>query len=355
MRGFRWNILKVVILSALFGFASGILGGLVIAGLYAPVYGLHEQINNASPVRTGILKEAERANKMQSALISFYINRQNSYLSADDRVGFGIMLTTDGWIATSEQVLRSGASRLIAVSSDRTVYPLEKVVVDSATRAAFVKIKGEKMPTLGTAGARDILGDAILLTTDTNKKIFKARYIGITYTEGEENYLQSSEILGKYLFVSQLDLGLQPGGPLINNNGEVVGIIVDAVAGKAIPFDYVYPAFRELLKTGRVSRPYIGLNYFDLSSLLYLRKGIARGAEISGISGKRGVLRGGPAANAGLVEGDIILKVNDDELSYKTSFSEAISQYQIGSNITLLIRHADGKEESKEVVLAGKP
>lgn len=354
MANFRWNILKVIVLSALFGFLSGVLGGLLIASVYAPVYGLHEQINNTSVARTGLLKETDRQTKMQSAIVSFYINR-GGIPGSEDRVGYGTLLTTDGWIVTSQKVLRSGAGRLMVITSDRASYTLEKIIADSSTDAAFVKIKAERMPTLGTASAGDVSPDATLFSSDSNKRVYRLRYLGITYSEGSENTLHSSEKLEKFLFVSSPDTNIQPGGPLINGNGELVGIIDDVPSGRAVPFEYVYPAFRELLKTGKALRPYLGVNYLDLSALLYLRKETARGAEIISGAGRRGVLRGSPAADSGIVEGDIILKVNEDELGNKTSLSEVVSQYQIGSSISLLIRHKNGNEENKEVVITEKP
>lgn len=345
----------MVVLAALFGFISGILGGLIVASMYAPIYGLKDQIYGQTVARTGMLKEAERAGKMHSALISFYINRQNGTPSSEDRLGYGTALTTDGWVVTTSKVMRNGALRTMAVAGDRRVYTIEKIVQDSFTNIVFVHLKGERMQALGTSSAGDLPPDSVLSTADANRKIYKMKTLGLAYVSGEEDNVQSSEKLNKSLFVSSVDTGLSPGGPLINNNGEIVGIIDDAESGKVIPFEYIDPAFRELLKSGKAARPYLGVNYFDLGSYLYLRKDTFRGAEIAPSAKARGVLRNSPAANAGIVEGDIILKVDDVELGYNASLSEIVSQYQIGSSASFVIRHASGKEETKEIIFSEKP
>ena len=352
---FRWNILKVVVLSALFGFISGILGGLIIASIYAPIYGIKDQIYGQAVARTGILKEAERAGKMHSALVSFYVNRQNGVPVSEDRLGYGTTLTTDGWIVTTQKVLRNGAYRTLAVAGDRRIYTIEKIVSDPFTNVVFVRLKAERMPVLGTASAGDLPADSVLGTADANRKVYKIKTLGIAYANGEEDNVQSSEKLNKFLFVSSVGAELSSGGPLINNNGEIVGIVDDAEQGRAIPFEYVDSVFRELLKSGKATRPYLGVNYLDLGSHLYLRKDVSRGAEITPSAKARGVLRSSPAANIGIVEGDIILKIDDVEIGYNASLSEVVSQYQIGSAVSFVIRHGDGKEETKGVVFAEKP
>lgn len=352
---FRLNILKIIGLSTLFGFFSGILGGLIIASIYAPVYGLKDEIVRSPLIRGGALKETEKLARMNAALVTFYVNRHGGIPVAEDRVGYGTLLTTDGWVVTSAKVLRLGSSKLIAVLGDRSVRPVERIVPDTGTNAVFLHIKGERLGTLGAGAAGDLLSDAMVGTGDAANHFYKFKFLGLSYTDGDEDELKSSEKLTKFAFVATPEPGgLAPGGPVINNNGELIGVFDDPASGKVIPFEYLALAFRELLRSGHTSHGYLGVYYRDLSAILYINKRSDRGAEIVSPSGGRGVLRGSPAASAGLVDGDIILRVGDEELSSKLSLSEALASYENGAVINLLVLSKDGKEERKEIILGEK-
>lgn len=352
---FRLNILKIIGLSALFGFFSGILGGLIIASIYAPVYGLRDEIVRSPLIRGGVLKETEKLARLNAALVTFYVNRHGGIPVAEDRVGYGTLLTADGWVVTSAKVLRLGSSKLIAVTGDRSVRAVDALVSDTATNAVFLRIKGERLGTLGAAAAGDLLSDSTLGTIDAANHFYKLKFLGLSYIDGDEDELKSSEKLTKFAFVAAPEPGLAPGGPVINSNGELIGVLDDPTSGKVIPFEYLVLTFRGLLKSGHATHAYLGVYYRDLSAILYINKKSDRGAEIVSPSGARGVLRGSPAASTGLVDGDIILRVDDEELNSKVSLSEALAQYENGAVVNLLVLSSGGKEERKEITLGEKP
>ncbi len=349
---FRWSLLKITVLSVFFGFLSGILGGLLISSIYAPVYGIREELSHTPVSRNLFLKESERIEHSRAALVAFYSNKHPGAPTANDRLGYGSLLTADGWIVTTQQVLKGWqAKQLIAITGDRSAHSVEQVIFDNATEAVFVRIAGSRFTPLATAAARDLSDDSTFLTGNAGRLLFRPKFLGIAYADGKESDLQASEKLNKYIFFTPADDLSSSGGPLINASGELVGVIADASLGRAIPFEYLSPALRSLLKTGQITRAFLGINYSDLGASLAMPKEAERGAYVRSLGIRRGVLRGSPAAEAGFKDGDTVLNVDGTELNFKTSLSEAVSEYQAGAKIEFLIRHADGKEEIKEVTL----
>ncbi len=355
MAQFRWKILKVIALSALFGFVSGILGGLIIANAYAPVYGLREETARPPVERGGPQRESDKIEKAESALVTFYALRGRPLPAYEDRLGYGTMLTSDGWAVSTSKVIRLGASKIGAITGDRAVHEVELIVADKATDAVFVKIKGDRFTALGGGAGRNTASGASLLAVDTGRRVYRPQFLGLGYIGGSSGDLQSSEKLAKAVFVSNLTGMDLPGGALLDASIDIVGVVANPAKGEVIPFEYLAPAFRELLKQGKAMRPFLGVNYIDLGASPVKRPEGERGALITGLGGLRGVAKGSPAAVAGLLDGDILLKVDDDELTSKINLSERIAEYPPGAAIRLHLRHKDGREEIKEIVLGARP
>lgn len=343
-----------MVLSALFGFISGILGGLLIANIYAPIYGIKEEFNRPPPARGGAQRDAERASRAQSSLVTFYVNRGRPPV-AEDRVGYGTLLTADGWIVTTSRVMRNGALKTVAVTADRTPHVIERMASDIATDAVFVRISGERFTALGGGSSRELPRDAYLFSVDSAGRFYRPNFLGVNYPEGVEAEVQSSEKLRKFLFVGKMDGLTLPGGSILNSSGDIVGIILDPAKGQAIPFEYLVAPFRELLRSGKPARVYLGVNFIDLGATSVKRKEGERGALLVGTSKVKAVLPGSPAENAGFIPGDIILKVDEDELSSRVGLSESIAGYEPREVLRINLRHADGVEETKEVTLGARP
>ncbi|MBI2099204.1 serine protease [Candidatus Uhrbacteria bacterium] len=355
MPQFRWKILKIIFLSSVFGLISGILGGLIIAGVYAPVYGIKESFLRPPVDRGGLEKENDKIERANLGLVTFYVNRGKAPPTYDDQLGYGAMLTSDGWAVTTSKVARLGTAKILAVTGDRAPHQVESIIYDTATDAAFLRIKGERFAAVGGGSSRELSPGAELLAVDYLKNVYRPKFLGINYINGEANEIQSSEKTKKSVFVSGTkDINL-PGGPLFDEKSNLVGVLTDPLRGTAIPFEYLSPAFRELLRQGKIARPFLGVNYIDLGATLSKREDGERGALIASSGGRRGAVRGGPAQLAGLEDGDVILKIDDDELTAKISLSERIAEYPVGASARFAIRRKDGREETKEITLKARP
>jgi serine protease Do len=152
------------------------------------------------------------------------------------------------------------------------------------------------------------------------------------------------------------------GGPLVNANGEVIGINT-AVAGGAenvgfsIPTDDIKGAIKSVLETGSLKRPYLGVRYISLTEALAKEEGIntKNGALVAtGRGGQPAIVPGSPAEKAGLKNKDVILKVNDQTIDATNSLTSVIGRYGVGDTVTLTILR-DGKEITVPVKLEALP
>jgi serine protease Do len=136
------------------------------------------------------------------------------------------------------------------------------------------------------------------------------------------------------------------GGPLVNLNGQVIGINT-AIAGNAqnigfaIPVNDVRGLIDQVLKTGKFSRPYLGVRYVPLTSDVanQFNLSVQNGAFIapSNDPSSPSVIAGGPAANAGLKEKDIITEINGTKIDQTHSLTSLLDQHQPGDKVNLTV------------------
>ena len=144
-------------------------------------------------------------------------------------------------------------------------------------------------------------------------------------------------------------------------NGEVIGIN-NAVAGNAenigfsIPINDVTTQITSILKNGKLQIPYLGVRYIMLTDRLKQAYDLssASGAWIKGSTSELAVINGSPADKAGLKEGDIIVKVNGENVDSDNPLAARLGKYQVGDTVELTVVR-DGKEQVLKVTLEQSP
>ena len=276
-----------------------------------------------------------------------------------EATGSGVIITTDGYIATNNHVIEN-ASKIEVVLNDKRTYAAELIGKDPETDLALLKITEKDLPFL-KFGNSDILkvgewvvavGNPFNLTSTVTAGIVSAKGRNI-------NLLRQNTQWAIENFI-QTDAAVNPGnsgGALVNTQGELIGINT-AIASQtgsyagysfAIPVNIAKKVLDDLLKYGEVKRAVLGVQIQDITADLAEEKGIK---EIKGVYVPE-VVSDGAAAKSGIKKGDVILKINDAVVNSSSELQEQISRYHPGDKVKIVINR-DGQTKEFDVVLRSK-
>jgi serine protease Do len=269
-------------------------------------------------------------------------------------LGSGTIYSPDGYVLTNNHVV-SGADAIEVVLSDGSRYPAELVGTDPRTDVAVIKIDAQGLH-------RIPMGDSDALSVGEWVLAIGSPFaLSQTVTEGIVSYLERTDIgLADYESYIQTSAAINPGnsgGPLVNLNGEVVGIN-SAIAsrsggsegvGFAIPINVAIRVADDLIEFGAVRRGWIGVMIQEVSPQLADQFDAPEGAVL--ISD---VLEDTPAERAGLERGDVVVSLNGKEVRSASGFRNDVADLQPGSEVRLSILR-DGDRISLEVTLDQQP
>lgn len=292
--------------------------------------------------------------------------------------GTGIILTTDGVIVTNRHVVPEGSSNVAVTLSDGTEYKdvevLGRTSETDSLDVAFLKIKdtnGKKLTPASIGDSSNLqVGDGVVAIGNALGQFQNTVTSGIisgfgrSVQAGSENSSDASESLVDLL---QTDAAINQGnsgGPLVNMNGQVIGINT-AVAGDgaenigfAIPINNVKGLINQVLKDGKFSRPYLGVRYIPLTPSIakQLDLSVNYGAYIPSADQQSGeaVISGSPAEKAGLKEKDVIIAVDGKKIDQNNSLTALLSTHAPGDKIELTVLR-DGKTIKLSATLGSQP
>jgi serine protease Do len=283
-------------------------------------------------------------------------------------VGSGVIYDNVGHILTNDHVI-AGAQQLQVSLPDKRSFPAELVGEDPTTDLAVVQITGDSLPVAQLGGSSDIqvgawvvaIGNALALPGGPTVTQGVVSATGRTVQEPG----QTPNSAGPFLFDAiQTDAPINPGnsgGPLVNLNGQVVGIntLVATQAepgvsaqgiGFAIAIDTAKPIADQLVSTGRAVHPYLGIAYGPLTPSLAVRLGV--NAAIGVVVGQ--VAPGSPSAAAGLQPGDVITAVDGQTLDSESALAEVLNRHKPGDTVTLTVIR-NGAQQNARVTLGTAP
>jgi Do/DeqQ family serine protease len=276
-------------------------------------------------------------------------------------VGSGFIMNPEGYILTNEHVIDGANEVSVTVKGFDKPFKATIVGKDFDLDLAVLKINStQKLPyiTLGDSDKMKVgewviaIGNPYRLDHTVTVGVISAKGRPITIPD------QSAGKTRAYKNLIQTDAAINPGnsgGPLISLNGEVIGIntAVNAEAqgiGFAIPINTAKEVLDDLMKNGKVTRPYIGVGLQDLTKDLadYFKLKDTNGAIITY------VYPGSPAEKAGLQRGDIILEINKKSIKSSSDISDIVSKAKINDKLVLLI-FRNGQTIYKTVTVGQKP
>jgi len=271
-------------------------------------------------------------------------------------LGSGVIVSPDGYILTNNHVI-DGATDIKVSFSDKREFPAKIIGADKYSDLAVVKIDQHNLPTLSFAGGKPQVGDVALAIGDPFG-------LGQTVTMGIVSATGRTGLgIEQYEDFIQTDAAINPGnsgGALINTNGDLIGINTAILAGNgggnqgvgfAIPVTMAKNIMDQLLKTGKVTRGYIGVTLQGLDP--DLAKSFGLGENMRGIA-ITGVEPNSPGAKAGLQTGDVITQVNGTLVDERGSLQVIVAGMAPGSDVHLKIFRS-GNYKDVTVTLAEYP
>ncbi|WP_106640136.1 Do family serine endopeptidase [Allosphingosinicella vermicomposti] len=284
----------------------------------------------------------------------------NTVTQRGGSLGSGFLISADGYIVTNNHVVspaRSNATvdEIIVTLSDRREFAAELVGRDQASDLALLKIKSNDLPFVRFGDSTQTrVGDWVVA-------IGNPFGLGGTVTAGIVSAVHRNLEAGLYDRYIQTDASINvgnSGGPMFDLNGNVIGINTALISptggnvglGFAIPAEQARPIIESLQKGQRVQRGYIGVG------LQRLDDGIAESLGIEKNRGEliRSVTESGPAARAGIRQGDVVITVNNRPVTPEDSLAYIVANTPVGSRIPVeFIR--DGRRQTVQVQVGERP
>ena len=379
------NLLKKIGNIALI-FVVGFLGG--ILGTFLTLQTSHSSTSNteSKQVHSTTVKTAyknttstsEAVDKVKNAVVSVitYSDSSNQGLfekeeNSDSQIsseGSGVIYKKEGkyaYLVTNTHVI-NGAKKVDILLADGNKVPGEVVGSDVYSDIAVVRISADKAKTVAEFGDSNQLtvGEtAIAIGSPLGTDYANSVTQGIISSQGRNVKLKADNGQNISTRALQTDAAINPGnsgGPLINIQGQVIGITSSKISnngqtsvegmGFAIPANDVVNIIKQLEEKGKVVRPALGIQMMDLSNLstsdlsqLKLPEKISGGVLV------RSTLENMPASDK-LQRYDVITKIDDTDIESTADLQSALYSHQINDTIKVTF-YRDGKQQTTSIKL----
>jgi len=372
------NVLLVIFLAAATGVTAGICGA-VISQVYllsdysSPYFNQDVNLtdlnaNNRSNLvirdpKTVVvnqdLKVSETINSLSSSLVKIYkiiipkvgaASSSPEYYPLDKPLFMGLVITSDGWIMSSLPLEFKDAfstADYVALTSDRKIYKIDKISIlknlpgdvifyhlASASNLAVRKIVDRSELSLGQS----------LIVIDNFNNVWPTTLSSFKKTPAVLN----SDSLNARLSLANNSEAVQKNSFVFNLSGDLTAVIS---ASQEIVPAFTYASYwQSFWKNESTLRPTLGVNYLDLSLVRIPSLNLDKGALIYPGIDKVAVMKNSPAYLAGLMSGDIITWVDNQEINSTNDLADLITKYKPGDKIGLTYMR-DGQEGEFDIKL----
>lgn len=278
--------------------------------------------------------------------------------------GTGFIVDSAGYIVTNRHVVSDEEADYTVIFNDGEKIQAEVLAVDSYLDVAVLKVEKKNLPVLEFGNSDNLKAGQTVIAIGNSlgefrNTVSKGIISGLKRNIQAGDGFRQSESLEE---VIQTDAAINPGnsgGPLLNLQGQVIGVNVAMAQGAenigfAIPSNQIKQIYQQVKRTGKISRPYLGVRYVMLDRTIQKENNldfdygalVVRGEKISDLA----VIPNSPADKAGIVENDIILEIDGQKISQENDLASLVRKKNVGDSLNLKI-WSKGKERSVSVVL----
>ena len=366
-------------------FFIGILGAILVLLIYLSLIdnsSIEETPNNTSTITTSTQPTISQislsdfsntsvyaANKALPSIVGieveFTVNTYFNRTQTATAKGSGIIMSSDGYILTNNHIISSSDSSLfyevskatsikVSIYNDDTQYEATIIGTDEQTDLAVLKIEKEGLTPAELGDSDSILVGQFVLSVGNPLGLQSSVTSGIISALNREITAEN----GTIYTVIQTDCAINAGnsgGALVDGNGKVIGINTLKLSGSgiegmgfAIPINDTMEIYNELIKNGKIARPFIGITGVDLSEEQAKYYNLPIGIYVQKIEIQSS------AEEAGLKIGDVILKIDGIEVKTMSELDKIKNTKKIGDTIVLTIFRS-GEEKEISLVLKEKP
>lgn len=369
--------------SVILPFCCGGIATILVLGVCFRVPNVRNQLlgstnNNLSVTRGDVSKAVSISNYSDTSIavankvlpsivgisIEYTVNTMFGGSTTAEAEGSGIIISEDGYILTNNHVINSSASSSnsyyqiteannlkVTLYGDETKYDAKVVGSDSQTDLAVIKIDktGLTAAELGDSSAVQVgefvmaVGNPLGLQSSISTGIVSAK----------EREIQDSDTGTKYN-VLQTDAAINSGnsgGALVNAEGKVIGINTLKLSGTgvegigfAIPINSTVEIYQELIKSGKIKRPYMGLAGIDLNAATAKKYKLVEGVYVKSVENFSA------AEKAGIQAGDVIIEADGTKIKTMDELNTIKNKHAIGDKLKIKVNR-DGKEKELTVTL----
>jgi S1-C subfamily serine protease len=360
-------LIGVIVLSALVGAIGGSLATVIMANRLLKTTSAGSVLAPLAPVTNNLTEESAVINVADQAgkavvEIKTTISSPDIFIQQEQKgIGSGFIVRADGYIVTNNHVVENAKQLQVILRDQTKTYDARVVGTSPLDDIAVIKIDAQDLPTVSFGDSHAVkvgqlaiaIGSPLGQSNSVTKGVISALHRSLQVPD-PANPGGTEDILNAI----QTDASINPGnsgGPLLNSAGQVVGVnfaIEQAQAGPGLGFaldgDAARDIANQLILTGHVNQPFLGVSYEQLDETAATANGLVVGALVTAVQA------GAPASRAGLKVHDVIVKVNDQAIDDVHPLKDVLRQYAPGTKISVTV-YRGGHTQGLQVTLGTHP
>ncbi|PIR89860.1 hypothetical protein COS93_00275 [bacterium (Candidatus Gribaldobacteria) CG07_land_8_20_14_0_80_33_18] len=287
--------------------------------------------------------------------------------------GSGFIIDKDGIILTNRHVIADENAEYVVILPNGEKFRPKILFCDAISDVGILKINTKKnnLPIIGMGDSSKLdLGQTVIAIGNALGLFQNTVSVGVI--SGLSREIRAADALAgketKLRGLIQTDAAINPGnsgGPLVDIEGNVIGINVATVFGAenigfSLPINNAKKILEEFKKYGRVRQPFLGIRYILLNKILKEKYNLPAsfGALVVSepnlsLKTAEAVIPGSPADRAGLMENDVILEMEQEKITPENTLSDILQNFKVGQEIPLKILR-EGKEKLLKIILTEK-